>query len=104
MLLNSLLVEFILFVFENGCSDLFSHHSKTVVVVELNQNLNRIFFQTVEIGKLGVLLRTPKSFANQDGPLLPILHGPGRGADLSKIEAVTAKIIGRKASKLLWTN
>ena len=39
-----------------------------------------------------------------DGPLLPIPHGPGRGGDLSKIEGVTAQIIGRNASKVLCTN
>ena len=49
------------------------------------------------------MLPTPKSFDKSDKKLLPITVGPGIGEDLALVEGVTAQIIGRNASKKLWT-
>ena len=50
-----------------------------------------------------MLLPAPKSFSKSDQLLLPILHGPGKGRDLALVDGVTPQVIGRIASKELWS-
>ena len=58
----------------------------------------------MEISKLGVILPSAKSIPRGENPLLPIPKGMSKGQDLALVEGVTPQIIGRNASKLLWTN
>ena len=50
-----------------------------------------------------MLLPSPNSFPQSDKPLLEIIKGPGKGKDLALVTGPTAQIIGRNASKELWT-
>ena len=61
-------------------------------------------FQTPEISKLGVLLPAAKSFPVFDQPLLLFTKGPGKGKDLALVTRTSPQIIGRNASKQLWTD
>ena len=57
----------------------------------------------MQISKLGVILPSAKSFPMNDNPLLPIPKGENKGKDLALVEGVSPQIIGRNASKMLWT-
>ncbi|XP_075249432.1 uncharacterized protein LOC142342120 [Convolutriloba macropyga] len=59
---------------------------------------------TAEISKLGVFLPTAKRFTEGDAPTLPIPKGPNHGYDLALVDGGTAQVLGRRASKKLWTH
>ena len=59
--------------------------------------------QTAEIEKLGVLLPVAKRFKEEENATVPIPKGPAVGRDLALVEGGTAQVLGRNASKILWT-
>ena len=61
------------------------------------------FLRTAEIAKLGVLLPVAKRFKEESNPTLPIPKGPDAGQDLALVEGGTAQVLGRNASKMLWS-
>ena len=55
------------------------------------------------MAKLGVLLPAPKSVTQGETALLEIPKGPGKGKDLALVGGATPQLLGRNASKELWT-
>ncbi|XP_075261942.1 uncharacterized protein LOC142353562 isoform X2 [Convolutriloba macropyga] len=70
---------------------------------EIQMSANAIRQLTSEVAKLGVLLSDPKSYSNVDQPKLLIPKGPFAGEDLALVGGLTPQVIGRNASKKLWT-
>ena len=50
------------------------------------------------------MLPTPKLFDASGEPTLLITKGPNKGEDLALVQGATAQILGRRASRMFWTD